>query len=405
MSNLRDWIRLGREKGASDLLLEAETPVVFRVRGELIAAGDTIPGDALVEMAREALGHDHWQAFLEQGSADLSRTLSGTRCRIHAFRTVRGVSLAIRLLSSFRNTLHDCNLHPDLRRFTEQRTGLILVTGPTGSGKSTTLAALIEEINLHQRRQILVIESPIEYFFKNRHSFIRQREVPSQSPSFEQALTDAMRENPDVMVVGEMRTPDVMRLTLNAAETGHLVIATMHSATSAEALARLCMSFSPEIQGSIRAQLADCLVGVICQRLTFHPQQQLRIPLCEILVANTNVKATIRSGQFSQISSAIQTGGEDGMYSVDRYQRWIDQKRDWVRPSQAQALDEPEPAPSAMPQATPPTPNAAKPAVSRPTTSGSAPRTLKPSSIDRVEIAPTEEDLEALAKRISDSDD
>jgi twitching motility protein PilT len=396
MTTLRDWIRLGKEKGASDLLLEAETPAVFRIRGELTPLGDSIPGEAIIEMAREALGSDHWQDFLELCSADLSRTLSGTRCRIHAFRTVRGVSLAIRLLSSFRNTLHDCNLHPDLRRFTEHRTGLVLVSGPTGSGKSTTLAALIEEINLHQRRQVLVIESPIEYFFKNRHSFIRQREVPSQSPSFEQALTDAMRENPDVMVVGEMRTPDVMRLTLNAAETGHLVIATMHSSTAAEALARVCMSFAPEIQGSIRAQLADCLVGVVCQRLTYHPQQQLRIPLCEILVANTNVKATIRAGQFSQIFSAIQTGGEDGMYSFDRYQKWIDQKRDWVRPTQAQALDETEPTPSALPHTAP--------RIARPVTS-TASRTPKPSSIDRVEIAPTDEDLEALAKRISDSGD
>src|SRR5208283_3654889 len=136
-------------------------------------------------------------------------------------------------------------------------------SGPTGSGKSTTLAALIEEINATRARHIVTLESPLEYLFTNRRSFIRQREVPAHAPSFEQGIADALRENPDVLVIGEMRTPEVMRLTLDAAETGHLVLATMHSATCAEALTRLCMSFPADIQPSIRAQLADCLVGGI----------------------------------------------------------------------------------------------------------------------------------------------
>ena len=177
--------------------------------------------------------------------------------------------MAVRLLSSFQNNLRACNLHPDLKRLTEMTTGLIVISGPTGSGKSTTLAALVEEINSSSARHIIAIESPLEYVFTNRRSFIRQREVPTHSPSYEQALVDALRENPDVLVIGEMRTPEVMRLTLSAAETGHLVIATMHSATCAEALTRICMSFPAEIQGGIRAQLADCFVGVVCQRLEF----------------------------------------------------------------------------------------------------------------------------------------
>jgi twitching motility protein PilT len=145
----------------------------------------------------------------------------------------------------------------------------VIVSGPTGSGKSTTLAALIEEINSARARHIVTLESPLEYLFTNRRSYIRQREIPAHAPSFEQGIVDALRENPDVLVIGEMRTPEVMRLTLDAAETGHLVLATMHSASCAEALSRLCMSFPAEIQPSIRAQLADCLVGVICQRLEF----------------------------------------------------------------------------------------------------------------------------------------
>jgi twitching motility protein PilT len=331
---LKDWIQLARERGASDLHIETGVPLVLRVRGELMSLGSPIPSEPLLSATRELLGQQLWQDFSERRSVDLSQTISGTRCRINVYQTARGISLAIRLLYAFHNTLKDCNLHPDLNRFVKAKTGLVIVSGPTGSGKSTTLAALIEEINSTERRQILTLESPIEYYFTNRQSFIRQREIESHTPSYEQAIVDAMREDPDVLVISEMRTPDVMRLTLNAAETGHLVLATMHSSTAAEALNRICMSFPAEIQGSVRAQLADCLIGVICQRLHYLPQYQVRVPQCEVLVANSATRATIRNGQMSQILSAIQTGGEDGMWSFERYQRWIDQKRDWVKPKQ-----------------------------------------------------------------------
>jgi twitching motility protein PilT len=253
--------------------------------------------------------------------------------------------MAVRLLSAFQNNLRACNLHPDLKRLTESTTGLIVVSGPTGSGKSTTLAALVEEINTDSARNIIAIESPIEYVFTNRRSFIRQREIPTHSPSYEQALVDALRENPDVLVIGEMRTPEVMRLTLSAAETGHLVIATLHSATCAEALTRMCMSFPAEIQGSIRAQLADCFVGFVCQRLEFLSDYRLRVPVCEILLPSAASKGTIRGGQFSQIANVLQSGGESGMWNFDRYQRWVAQKKDWVMPAAAAPLAEERAAP------------------------------------------------------------
>jgi twitching motility protein PilT len=205
-----------------------------------------------------------------------------------------------------------------------------VVSGPTGCGKSTTLAALIEEINAARACHIISLESPIEYLFTNRRSFIRQREIPTHSPSFEQAISDALRENPDVLVIGEMRTPEVMRLTLNAAETGHLVLATMHSATCAEALTRICMSFAAEIQGSIRAQLADCIVAVLCQRLEFLSTYRLRVPRCELLLGSSAAKGTIRAGTFSHLANVIQSSGEEGMWSFDRYQRWIEQQRTWT---------------------------------------------------------------------------
>lgn len=338
--SVQEWVRKGRELGASDLHVEAETAPVARIRGQLSAIGQPIAGATLVQSGRELLGSDGWTQFLSRGSADLSRTIAGVRCRINIFQTLRGVAMAIRLLSSFQNNLRACNLHPDLKRLTEMTTGLIVVSGPTGSGKSTTLAALVEEINSSTARNVIAIESPIEYLFTNRRSFIRQREVPTHSPSYEQALVDALRENPDVLVIGEMRTPEVMRLTLSAAETGHLVIATMHSATCAEALTRLCMSFPAEIQGSIRAQLADCFVGFICQRLEFLPEYRLRVPVCEILLPSAASKGTIRGGQFSQIANVLQTGGEQGMWNFDRYERWIAQKKDWLQPTQAAPLQE-----------------------------------------------------------------
>src|SRR5262249_39203600 len=155
------------------------------------------------------------------------------------------------------------NLHPDLRKLVTHTHGLILVSGPTGSGKSSTLAALIQEINLNEARHIVTIEAPIEYTFRPRRAYIRQREVGRDTPSFEQALLDALREDPDVLMVGEMREPETMRLTLNASETGHLVLATVHSATCAEALQRVVAAFPAEIQSGVAAMLADCLLAVI----------------------------------------------------------------------------------------------------------------------------------------------
>jgi twitching motility protein PilT len=329
---LKAWIQKGRELGASDVHLEAGTVPVARVGGELLAIGQALPPAYVEQVAHSLLGAEAWDGFIARGSADISMAVGGVRCRINVYRTIRGLAIAARLLTPAVSGLRACNLHPDLSRLTDATTGLIVVSGPTGSGKSTTLAALIEEINASRARHIITLESPLEYVFSNRRSFIRQREIPTHSPSFEQAIVDALRENPDVLVIGEMRTPEVMRLTLNAAETGHLVLATLHSATCIEALSRICMSFPAEIQGSIRAQLADCLVGVVCQRLDFLKSHQLRIPRCEVLLANIAAKGTIRSGALSQIANVIQAGGEDGMWTFDRYQRWIEQKKDWARP-------------------------------------------------------------------------
>src|SRR5882724_1723195 len=395
---LKAWVQKGRELGASDVHLEAGTVPVVRVRGELVGIGEPLPAAYLEQVSQSLLGAEAWDTFAVRGSADISMAVGGVRCRINVYRTIRGLVIAVRLLSPAVSGLRACNLHPDLRRLVDATTGLIVVCGPTGSGKSTTLAALIEEVNTSRARNIITLESPLEYVFANRRSFIRQREIPTHSPSFEQAIVDALRENPDVLVIGEMRTPEVIRLTLNAAETGHLVLATLHSASCIEALSRICMSFPAEIQGSIRAQLADCLVGVVCQRLDFLKSHQLRIPRCEVLLANIAAKGTIRGGQLSQIANVIQGGGEDGMWTFDRYQRWIEQKKDWARPpSSASVAQASEPA---APVARPIRPNL-------PTTRSAVP---KPTARQRPAVTPPGEgqeisiqedtDLAELAKQI-----
>src|SRR5215468_11008288 len=299
--DLETLIALAQTNGASDLHLESGLPAALRVRGSLKTVGEPIPGKTMLEMAQHLLGNEHWQQFLERRSFDMSKTIHGVRCRINILQSSRGIGFAIRLLASFQATVERLNLHPDLRKLVTATHGLILVSGPTGCGKSSTLAALIQEINLNEARHIVTIESPIEYTFRPRRAYIRQREVGRDTPSFEQALLDALREDPDVLMVGEMRDPETMRLTLSASETGHLVLATVHSSTCAEALQRVVGAFPAEIQNSVAAQLADCLLAVVSQRLHFWEKLKIRVPECEILTANNAVRNFIRNREFFRI--------------------------------------------------------------------------------------------------------
>lgn len=332
--DLEALISAAEAAGASDLHLESRLAPATRVRGTLRVAGEPIPPQVLGEMARQLIGEEQWPFFQERRSFDLSKTIQGVRCRINVFHTSRGIGMSIRLLSPFQATIEKLNLHPDLKKLIKHTHGLILVSGPTGSGKSSTLAALIQEINLAEARHIITVENPIEYSFRPRFSYIRQREVGRDTPGFEQALLDALREDPDVLMVGEMREPETMRLTLSAAETGHLVLATVHSSTCAEALQRVVASFAPEIQGGISAQLADCLVGVVSQRLRFRPELNIRVPECEILLATHAVKSFIRTRDFFKIATALETGADNDMWTFQRYARWLDSRTQWFIPGQ-----------------------------------------------------------------------
>ncbi len=334
--SLKQWVRQARLHQASDLHLEAGMPLVVRVRGQLQQIGGAIGGPALLEAARGLLG-EAWPLFLQQRSYDLAQTIAGVRCRINVLQSARGVGFAIRLMSAQQPTIDSLNLHPVLREIAALPHGLVLVAGPTGSGKSSTLAAMVQEINMHRACHIVTIEHPIEFFLSPVRSLVRQREVGRDTPSVERALIDAMREDPDVLMVGEMREAETMRQTLNAAETGHLVFATVHSSSCAEALQRLVSAFSPEIQAGVRTQLADCLQAVICQRLLYREDLDLRVPECEIIRGSSAVRNLVREGQFFKLLSVMETGARDGMWSFERYRAWLAQRSQWSWP---QAQDE-----------------------------------------------------------------
>lgn len=398
--DLESLVSQALSSGASDLHLEGGLPPAFRVRGTLRTAGEPIPGKLLAEWARQVLGEDQWPQFLERHSFDLSKSIHGTRCRINILQTSRGVGFAIRLLASFQATIEKLNLHPDLKKLVGASHGLILLSGPTGCGKSSTLAAFIQEINLTDTRHIVTIESPIEYTFRPRRAYIRQREVGRDTPSFEQALLDALREDPDVLMVGEMRDPETMRLTLGASETGHLVLATVHSSSCAEAVQRIVSAFPAEIQSGVAAQVADCLLAVISQRLRYRPELNIRVPECEILMATHAVKNFIRTREYYKVLSALETGAEHGMWTFQRYVKWLETRKSWHIPGQTPEPAEAEPSEAELSAGRLPVfPITSKAAGATPSHSPSPPHRPTPPGVQTIEIEPDESEFGKILKR------
>ena len=329
---LAAWIRTGRERGASDVHVEPGLPLALRIAGRLVTLQTPVPARAALDEARALMGQDGWRQFLTRRSFDASRVIEGVRCRVNVLQSARGVGLSIRLLGRKVPTIEGLNLHPDLAALALAEHGLVLICGTTGSGKSSTLAALVEHLNRSRARHVITVEQPIEHWFTPRKCYIRQREVGRDTPTFEQALIDAMREDPDVIVVGEMRHPETMRLTLDAAETGHLVMATMHASSPAEAIARVVSSFAPEAQPGVRAQLAGCMRAVIHQSLAVYPGAGGRVPELQILANSTAVSAHIRDGATFKLASAVETGSADGSTSLSRYRRWLQSRTQWANP-------------------------------------------------------------------------
>ncbi|GAB2822006.1 type IV pilus twitching motility protein PilT [Lentzea nigeriaca] len=306
--------------GGTDLLLTAGMPPQIRVQGLLrpVEGQRALTGDDTEAMLGELLTPEQSAAWAARHEYDFSFGWRGrARIRGNAFSQRGHTALALRMMPRQIPSMEELRLPPVLREFTRRHNGLVLVTGPTGSGKSTTLAALINQINHHRACHILTIEDPIEYVYEHRRSAVNQREVGTDTSSFAEALRSALREDPDVVLVGEMRDLESIRFALTIAETGHLVFATLHTNDTAQALARIVDAFPPEQQAQVRVQLSAALTGIVYQRLLPRIGGGL-VAAHEVLVATTSVRNLIREGRTHQLRNALVTGRRDGMVTFEQ---------------------------------------------------------------------------------------
>ncbi len=239
------------------------------------------------------------------------------RFRTSVYYQRGSISVTMRLIPAEIKSIEELNLPSVLHRFAEARQGFVLVTGPSSHGKTTTLASIVEEINVNRAEHIITIEDPIEYYFEDKQSIVDQREFGSDTMSFASALRDSFRQDPDVIMVGEMRDKETISTALTAAETGHLVFSTLHTNSAAEAIHRIVDTFEAEQQSQVRAQLSSALLGVVAQRLVPRIRGGL-IPACEILLASSAISNLIRENKIHEIPMVIETSGEEGMIILDK---------------------------------------------------------------------------------------
>lgn len=309
------------DRGGSDIHISADASPMFRIDGDLFPAeGYKIMSATDIEqLATEMLPKDMQDKFLRDRQLDFSFSWGDTtRFRGNMFRQRGSVSLTLRAIPYEIPTMESLLLPPVFGQFCKRRQGLVLMTGPTGSGKSTTQAAMIGEINRNQRRHILTLEDPVEYVHHHQRSIVSQREVGADTHSFQEGLKAALREDPDVVLVGEMRDPESIATTLTVAETGHLVFATLHTNDASTALDRIVDVFPAERQAQIRVQLAASLAGVVAQRLVPKASGSGMIAAFEILLANQAVRGLIRDGKTHQIRNVISQSVRDGMQTLEQ---------------------------------------------------------------------------------------
>lgn len=318
MGLLDDCLRLAAQEGASDLHLSEGDGARVRVDGELRRLALEVPAHTLRDEALRLLDELGTSVWEETGQADLAFTVSGVgRVRASIYRQRGRIALALRLIREDPPRPSEIGVPDRVVAMAAEPRGLIVVTGPTGSGKSTTLAALVRHLNEERALHIITLEDPIEYVHESRKSVIHQREVGRDTMSFAAGLRAALRQDPDVILVGEMRDPETMAIALTAAETGHLVLSTLHTADAAGAVDRIVDSFPPHQQPQVRAQLAATLVGVVAQTLLPRRDGRGRVAAFEVLVATPAVRNLIREGKTYQIPSALQTGGAQGMQTME----------------------------------------------------------------------------------------
>jgi twitching motility protein PilT len=311
--------------GGTDLLLSAGAPALIRLDGELVPVEGRAPlTDAETEGAVHLLLDERDRAVFDAGrEVDFSFSFGeSARIRGNAFRQRGSAALALRIVPRRIPSFDDLHLPPAVRGFATLRQGLVLVTGPTGSGKSTTLAAIIDWINEHRRLHVLTIEDPIEYLHDYKRSVVNQREVGSDTDSFADALRSALREDPDVLLVGEMRDLESIRFALTLAETGHLVFATLHTNETAQAIDRVIDVFPADQQPQIRVQLANTLTGVVYQRLLPRTGGG-QVAAYEVLVATAPVRNLVKEGKTNQLRNQLVTGQQHGSLTLELSLNWL----------------------------------------------------------------------------------
>ncbi len=308
------------ERAASDLHLTQNAPPILRIDGSLelldlppLSSSDTQSMIySLLNDAQKAKFEEKWELDLSIELADVGRF------RVNVHRQRGAVEAAFRVVQDNIRTLRQLGLPPVTEEIARKTSGLILVTGPTGSGKTTTLAAMIQQVNTEQSRMIITVEDPIEFIHRNRKSIIKQREVTSDTHSFTDALRHVLRQDPDVVVIGEMRDLETISTALTAAETGHLVFATIHTPDAVQTVDRIIDVFPPHQQQQVRMQFASCVQAIVAQTLLPIPGGRGRVPACEILIATVGVRNVIRNAKTEQLNTVMQTNYDLGMITMDK---------------------------------------------------------------------------------------
>lgn len=326
-------------KRVSDIHITSGLAPMMRIDGNLITASEDIIPHKVVEEYIRDLMPEKYEEFLENGEIDFKYNRPGlSNFRVNAFKCRGSYAICMRVIKESIPKLKDLSSAPALKAFTELKDGLVLVTGPTGSGKSTTLAAMVNEINMTKEKHIITLEEPIEYIYETNKSMVNQREIGQDTKSYAMGLRAALRQDPDVILLGEMRDPETIEIALRAAQTGHLVFSTLHNMGAANSIYRIINSFEAGHQNEIKIQLSSLLRGVVSQALLPNASGEGRTAAMEIMVCTPSIKNLIREGNYEQINSFIQMGSKFGMQTIDmdlkrlvnnniisreEYERWI----------------------------------------------------------------------------------
>jgi len=319
MIELQSLLKEAVDKMASDIFISVGVPPTLKINGQLIKVDDEkLNPETAKKMISELFKtEEDFLDFVKAGEKDFSTSLAGIgRFRVAAYIQRGSMASAIRVLRFESLDLGQLNIPTEILDFHSKKKGLILVTGPTGSGKSTTLSAIISLINKKRSCHILTLEDPIEYLHKHDKSIVDQREIGIDTKSYSMALKSALRQAPDVILIGEMRDYETVSIALTAAETGHLVLSTLHTTSAAKTIDRIIDVFEPSQQQQIRVQLSTVLTAVVTQQL-LPSIDDSRIPAFEVMIANPNIRNLIREAKIPQIDAAIQTGRAFGMMSMD----------------------------------------------------------------------------------------